>query len=310
MAADKTDLADLRRDIDRIDNALHDLLMERIALSGRVAASKSTGKAKASDGIALRPAREARIMRRLVERHSGPFPKAIVVRIWREIISANTALQGPFAVAVLGSRDDDGLAQVAHEHFGQLTPIQSFETPQSVLRAVTDRKATLGMLPLPSAEAAPGWWRLIARSGEETPRIVARLPFAQLVPPQAEGLAVSLAPNEATGHDRSYLVLDTEGEVSRSTLTKRLAGAGLTAVEIHSTDHDGQRQHLVEVEGFHEAGSAALDRLAESEGVSQVQPIGTYAVPLLAADLAVTAEKAAPRAAPKTTTRAAEKSKS
>jgi len=115
---DKVELSDLRREIDAIDDALHDLLMRRVTLTGRVAASKP------SDGVALRPAREAEILRRLVGRHEGRFPKAVVARIWREIISANTALQGPFAIAVVASRAadaeiDDALVGVARAHTAQ-----------------------------------------------------------------------------------------------------------------------------------------------------------------------------------------------
>lgn len=278
MAADQKKLADLRREIDRIDDALHDLLMQRVSLTGGVIASKQ-------GGMPLRPAREAAILRRLVARHKGPFPKAVVVRVWREIISANTGLQGDFAIAVLGSRENGALAELAREYYGQLTPIQLYETAQSVLRAIGDRRAQVALLPMPADEQVKGWWRLIARSGAETPRIVARLPFAQTQPPAVEGLVVSLAPNEATGHDRSYLVLATDGEVSRSTLTRRLADAGLKAIEMHGTDQDGQALQLVEVEGFHDEDSPAVAKLAGSEGIVQVQPIGGYAVPLMPAEL-------------------------
>lgn len=278
MAADQTKLADLRREIDRIDDALHDLLMQRVSLTAGVVASKK-------GGIPLRPAREAAILRRLVARHTGPFPKAVVVRIWREIISANTALQGAFAIAALGSRESTALAEIAREYYGQLTSIQLFETPQSVLRAICDGRALVGFLPMPADEQAKGWWRLIARPGPGTPRVVGRLPFAQVAPPAVEALAVSLAPNEPTGHDRSYLVLATEAEVSRSTLNRRLAEAGLKAVEMHGDEQDGQRLQLVEVEGFHEEGSEAVRRLEEAEGIAQVQPIGGYAVPLMPAEL-------------------------
>jgi chorismate mutase-like protein len=80
LPADKPSLADLRREIDRIDDALHDLIMRRAELTAGVAASKPGGSGT------VRPAREAAILRRLVARHKGSFPRAIVARIWREII--------------------------------------------------------------------------------------------------------------------------------------------------------------------------------------------------------------------------------
>jgi chorismate mutase/prephenate dehydratase len=284
LPADKSELADLRREIDAIDDALHDLLMRRVTLTGRVAASKP------SSGVPLRPAREAEILRRLVARHSGPFPKAVVARIWREIISANTALQASFAIAVLASRAsdaavDDALVGVAREHYGALTPIQSFETASSVLRAVSDGRATAALLPLPTVEATEPWWRLIARDvtpgGGAVPRIVARLPFAPGATPAQEGLVVSLAPHQPSGSDRSYLVIETDGEVSRSTLKKRLATAGLEALDMQSAGG----QQLVEVAGFVAPDSDALAAVAGAEGIARALAIGGYAIPFTAAEL-------------------------
>ena len=63
-------LADLRREIDRIDEGMHRLLMERGDIIDTLIATKKT----AESGSAFRPAREADMMRRLVERHKGLLP--------------------------------------------------------------------------------------------------------------------------------------------------------------------------------------------------------------------------------------------
>ncbi|HKY94129.1 MAG TPA: chorismate mutase [Kiloniellales bacterium] len=280
MPAEKPSLADLRREIDRIDDALHDLLMQRAELTAGIAASKPGGSGT------VRPAREAAILRRLVARHKGPFPRAIVARIWREIISANTALQGPFSVAVLANREHDALFQTARAFYGQMTPILHFETPSSVLRAVGDGSATLGLLPLPAIDAKEAWWRLIARHGENVPRVIARVPFAPGEAPSVEGLAVSLGPNEPSGRDRSLLVVETAQELSRSTLRKQMGDAGLTVVEMQSWEGPGQHLTLTEVEGFFAADSPEVANLEADEAIAQVVAIGAYALPLTPAELA------------------------
>src|ERR1700693_6129323 len=60
-------LAELRRDIDRIDEAMHRLLLERGEIIGRLIAVKRT----AESGSAFRPAREDDMLRRLVGAPSG-----------------------------------------------------------------------------------------------------------------------------------------------------------------------------------------------------------------------------------------------
>src|SRR3977135_957007 len=90
----KPSLADLRRDIDRIDEAMHGLLMERGEIIDRLIAVKQTQET----GSGVRPAREAEMMRRLVERHKGILPLDTAEGIWRVIISTFTYVQAPFSV--------------------------------------------------------------------------------------------------------------------------------------------------------------------------------------------------------------------
>ena len=56
-------LTELRREIDRIDEMMHGLLMERAEIIDRLISAKQTQES----GSAFRPAREADMMRRLVE---------------------------------------------------------------------------------------------------------------------------------------------------------------------------------------------------------------------------------------------------
>ncbi len=67
---DAPSLGDLRKDIDRIDEAMHGLLMERGEIIDRLISVKKTQES----GSAFRPAREADMMRRLVQRHKGILP--------------------------------------------------------------------------------------------------------------------------------------------------------------------------------------------------------------------------------------------
>src|ERR671926_1482166 len=87
-------LAELRREIDRIDEAMHRLLIERGEIIDRLIATKRTQES----GSAFRPAREADMMRRLVERHRGILPLDTVESIWRVIVSTFTYVQAPFSV--------------------------------------------------------------------------------------------------------------------------------------------------------------------------------------------------------------------
>ena len=95
MSSIPVELQDLRRRLDEIDDRLQDLLIDRFEIILQVAASKR------SDGIAPhQPAREAEIIRRLIARNRPPLQAETLVRIWREVLSGTTRLQGNFRIAV------------------------------------------------------------------------------------------------------------------------------------------------------------------------------------------------------------------
>src|ERR1043166_7032424 len=79
--SDTPSLVELRHEIDRIDETMHGLLMERGDIIDRLIAAKQTQES----GSAFRPAREADMMRRLVERHKGILPLDTAESIWRVI---------------------------------------------------------------------------------------------------------------------------------------------------------------------------------------------------------------------------------
>jgi chorismate mutase-like protein len=280
MPSDQPSLDDLRRQIDEIDAAVHDLLMRRTEVAQRI------GAVKGEDSIYMRPGREAVVLRRLIARHHGDLPRALIVRIWREIFAAVTALQGPLAVAVHAPEGSFGYRNLARDHYGWRTPITAYRSAAQVLEAVSDGRATVGVLPVPVEDGVDPWWRNLARDGEAVPRIVARLPFAVVASTsadRAEALAISLAVTEETGDDRSFLVIESGELVSLSHFRKLLGEADLEALDVQGSGEEGDRSlKLVEVEGFVSEDDPRLARLMElDEGtLSHVWPIGGFAVPL------------------------------
>jgi chorismate mutase len=166
-------LADIRRDIDRIDAAMHALLIERGEIIDRLIAVKKTQEV----GSAFRPAREAEMMRRLVQRHHGSLPLDTVESIWRVIISTFTYVQAPFAVHADLSAGDALMRDSARFHFGFTVPFQPHAGAASVVAAVLESKGDLGLVPAFAIAGAGPWWT--ALEFDTAPKIIARLPFVE-----------------------------------------------------------------------------------------------------------------------------------
>jgi chorismate mutase len=171
--ADKPSLADLRMDIDRIDEAMHALLMERGEIIDRLIAAKSSQET----GSAFRPAREADMMRRLVKRHRGRLPLDTAESIWRVIISTFTYVQAPFSVHADLSAGDALMRDSARFHFGFTVPFVPHMGASGVVEAVSESKGDLGLVPAFGVAGTGAWWS--ALEFDVAPKIIARLPFVE-----------------------------------------------------------------------------------------------------------------------------------
>ncbi|TSJ63889.1 hypothetical protein FO470_00870 [Starkeya sp. 3C] len=170
-----TDLATLRAEIDRIDASMHALLMERGQIIDRlVAVKRSRG---AEGGSAFRPAREASMMRRLVDRHRGILPLDTVEGIWRVIISTFTYVQAPYAVHADLASGEAAMRDASRFHFGFTVPFIGHMGASGVVAAVARSRGDLGLVPAFAAPSAGAWWT--ALEGEHAPKVIARLPFVE-----------------------------------------------------------------------------------------------------------------------------------
>src|SRR5215203_5632810 len=133
----------LRKEIDAIDAQVHSLLMARGDIIDRLIQVKQTQEV----GSAFRPAREADMMRRLVERHRGILPLDTVESIWRVIISTFTYVQAPFSVHADLSAGDAAMRDSARFHFGFTVPFVPHIGANGVVAAVAKSKGDLGLVP-------------------------------------------------------------------------------------------------------------------------------------------------------------------
>jgi len=166
-------LADLRAEIDRIDAAMHALLIERGEIIDRLIAVKKTQES----GSAFRPAREADMMRRLVERHHGSLPLDTVESIWRVIIATFTYVQAPFSLHADLSVGDALMRDSARFHFGFTVPFVPHMGAASVVEAVTESRGDLGLVPAFAIAGSGPWWTALEFAS--APKIIARLPFVE-----------------------------------------------------------------------------------------------------------------------------------
>ncbi len=286
MGQELSELNDLRGQIDKIDDELQDLLIRRSELSRAIAGVKlpDGGKRKDNFAHAMRPAREASIIRRLIARHRGELPPQAIARVFREIISASLRIQSKFELHVLAGTE---FFDIARSGFGSLAPIRIHAKPSLVVHACAENLNSLGLVSLPEFEE-PGasWWAQLAPAGTMGPRVIAKLPFVTDNADAPSALAIGAIELAPSGDDMTFLLLQIEPGMSRNKLLSFVKTAGFDAARAAAgriSDKMVPDEILLSVKGFVTPDDDRLKVLAKIAGdaVVRIAQIGGYANPVM-----------------------------
>jgi chorismate mutase / prephenate dehydratase len=138
------DLADVRARIDGIDRQIQELIAERAGWAHQV------GKAKGPLRAAVdyyRPERESQVLRMVIDRNQGPLADEVLVRLFREIMSACLAQQEPLKVGYLGPEGTFS-EQAVRKHFGHSAHGLPLASIEEVFQEVEAGHADFGVVPV------------------------------------------------------------------------------------------------------------------------------------------------------------------
>ena len=275
-------LDEIRQKIDELDNRIHDTLMERAELVLKV------GEEKRKNNIQIvQPAREARMIRRLLGRHKGVLPEMAVVRIWRELVGAVSLLQTGLKVIVAMPESQHEYWDLARDYFGSSLPMSKANSAIAAISALKEEKTTFAVVPCPLLEDDQPWWTWLGNP-QDPMQIIMSLPHGNdpaNPTPDHRALVVSKAGFDDSGADNSYLMIQCDASISRARLIDTAKKAGITALGLSSKRNASPSVpalHLMEVEDYMAAPNdkriAEFLKLLEDVGANIICA-GGYPVP-------------------------------
>jgi chorismate mutase/prephenate dehydratase len=214
----------LRAQIDAVDDALLDLVIQRTDLARAIARAKA-GADGPPPGIGLRPARETSLLRRLVAASAGRMEPHVITEVWRALMSANLQRQGAVRVVIAGDGDVLALWDLARAQFGGAAVIERAPDIRAALLRAAQQDQTIALAPWPAVLGRGAWWTALAEQPFQDLVIAAALPIGAATPGAA---LVARLPLEPAGDDRTLvLTIDSDHEAGR-----RLAECGLVVEHI------------------------------------------------------------------------------
>ncbi|WP_257874523.1 prephenate dehydratase [Helicobacter sp. 11S03491-1] len=135
-------LNERRAEIDRIDDAIFELLNKRLAIVSEIGKEKIKSKASI-----YRPERERQIIERLSKKQSDFLNNKAIEAIYQEIFAISRNLELPEKVAYLGPLGSY-THQAAEDRFGAMSEYLAMTNIHSVFKAVELKRAKYGVVPL------------------------------------------------------------------------------------------------------------------------------------------------------------------
>ncbi|HET8704795.1 MAG TPA: prephenate dehydratase [Pseudomonadales bacterium] len=143
--ANKPTLEELRVQIDGLDQQIQTLISQRAVCAQKVAEVKK--EQEGENVVYYRPEREAQVLKRVMERNTGPIDGETMARLFREIMSACLALEQRMRIAFFGPEGSFTHA-AAQKHFGHAVELVPLATIDEVFREVESGAAHYGVVPV------------------------------------------------------------------------------------------------------------------------------------------------------------------
>jgi len=205
QASSPIDLEDVRREIDRMDDALLKLLQQRFDVVENVKLAKE--QQGRGDQLPLRPAREAMILRRLTENNTSLLPNDLLIKLWRSIICCSTLTQAPIRInAPARLLDQPTASETLSDHFVGF-PVKSHKKTQAAFKAST--KSNFEMV---AVTAESNWLEYLDDTGSNDLSVILTLPY-RVEKKLHHIIILGKTSNEPTGDDETLLV--SQGKLPR-----------------------------------------------------------------------------------------------
>jgi len=144
MAETKINLDQVREQIDALDAQIQNLISQRAEIAQTVRRVKGD---LAGPAAYYRPDREAQVLRKVIERNQGPLSDTVMLRLYREIMSACLAQQEPLRVAYLGP-EGTFTQQAVYRQFGHSVNAIAQPGIEEVFLQVQGGEADFGVVPV------------------------------------------------------------------------------------------------------------------------------------------------------------------
>ena len=280
-------LNNLREKIDNIDSQILKLLNDRMDVVAQVAELKKNS----NDKFFIRSSREADMLKQLIDKSSGNFPKISILNIWRKIITSANMLEQPIKIAIHNPNNISDLQYLVKEYYTNFIPITNFDSANNIVSELENNHHQIAIFALPNLaedfdkkeDVKNNWWISLANNRIGI-NIFAKIPFFEYLEPEKNTqkfqlVAVAIKAPEQSSCDKTIICVETQKEVAKTTILGALSELEIVGKVLKTAQiiqFEGIKFHLIELDGFYLNQDERIKKFAQAKFKPFVKVLGHY----------------------------------
>lgn len=278
-------LQQYRSEIDAIDEKIIKLLQERMAVVANVANLKKSNQEK----FFIKSAREADMVKALIQKAEKHIPAVIISEIWRKLITAANLREQKISLIIYNPKDVADYKYLLREYYTQSIEIIEFDSINNVVLELEKNPAQIAAFVVPdeflSKADCDNWWINLANNKIGL-KVFAKIPFIEFTDNKKDQIKLFLAAikePEKSKSDSSLLYVELDAKLTKNDLLSALKSANLQGKILKSSQlkqFSGVTFYLLEIAGFYMQEDVEIANLQKSKIHPFVKVIGHFANPL------------------------------
>lgn len=283
-------LLDLRCEIDKIDEKLISLLIQRMSVIEKVGVLKKSNQEK----FFIRANREADMIKNLVEKSGDILPKSTIISIWRKIITTANMNEQPLKIAICNPQNIAAFKYLTKDYYSELVPLLNFDSANNTILTLEKNEAQIAIFALPKSDDEEKkedinetWWISLANNKKGL-KIFAKIPFfefddAKKNNEQIKLVAVAAKEPEKSSSDNSFLYVEAAKEISKNQILSALKEQNLSAKILKIArlrQVEGIIFYFIELDGFYLEEDLPIKNFNKSKIKPYAKILGHYATPI------------------------------
>lgn len=281
----------LREEIDAIDNKIIELIKCRMSIIPRVSELKKNNNEK----FYIKSAREADMVKNLVNKVEGNYLKQAIVSIWRKIICVANIEEQVLKIGIHNPRSIKDYEYLIKDYFLAQVNIINFDSATNLIAEMQNGLINIGVFLLPNENDdfekkdsfQENWWINIANN-QIGLKIYSKIPFVEFSKDKKVSniqlVATAIKSPEQSMQDSTIICLEANSQFSKPQIITLFKDNNFNAKILKSTkiqQLSGIVFYLIELDGFYLEGDINFKKLSQSNIKPFIKVLGHFPKPII-----------------------------